>query len=204
MRPTDLKFRSPKEKTPEYYDVGVTITGNTLFASPSRLRPNFSKASRFPQYEINAKRTGYRVGPGSYELKQDITKKGPIYKKNHAEKDLSNNGYYYLGDQIVFEPSFVLKSKRASINDITPRIDASQVLPNRPLRPASAIEAGEKSPWFLRKSVDFTLTDETRTKTPQSPERPRTKPNFPKRAFIRSPYFSTLNHKRANSSFEKY
>lgn len=117
MRPTDLKFRSPKERTPEFYNSTVTHVGTTLSNSPIKTKPSFPKEPRFPQYEFNAKLTGYRVGPGSYEISPIKKKSGPVYKKNHAEKEFGNNGYYYLGNQIVYESSFVPKKQRLSIND---------------------------------------------------------------------------------------
>lgn len=45
MRPTLLNFRSPKEKTPEYYDISLTHQGDSLhFRSKSLNR----KASNLP------------------------------------------------------------------------------------------------------------------------------------------------------------
>lgn len=199
MRPTDLKFRSPKEKTAEYHDPLVTVIGNHLSLSPARRKPNFSKDERFAQYEVHAKVTGYRVGPGSYDVKPELTKKGPKYRRQ--SKDMSNNGYFFIGDQIVFDAAFVPKSKKSKLSDVAPRVDASQVLADRPLRPSTAIEKGDKTPWFFRKSIDFTMSDQTRSKTPS--DRQRNKPEFPMSPYIRSPHIASSSHRRPSSSFEK-
>jgi hypothetical protein len=51
MRPTLLNFRSPYEKTPEFYDVTLTNRGEILNFKPKRLNQkssNLPKAMRFP------------------------------------------------------------------------------------------------------------------------------------------------------------
>ena len=47
MRPTDLKFRSPKERTPDPYDTVITSNGTSLFQGKTRRKSNFSTAKRF-------------------------------------------------------------------------------------------------------------------------------------------------------------
>lgn len=107
MRPTDLKFRSPKEKTPDPYDTFVTANGVQLFQGKLRRKSSFSTANRF--FEVKSDKIGFWRGPGSYDLSyQCIGKKKPkgghVYKPLYRAKP--NNAYYYIGDQIVYDPAF--------------------------------------------------------------------------------------------------
>ena len=135
MRPTSLNFRSPKEKTPDARYPVVTFDGRNLAFTPTSIKGNFSQGKRFSQYEIEAKKTGYRVGPGAYdnyieEISKSRFRGGPIYKEFHGGKDVTNNGYFFYGNHLVFEPAFVMKSKsRKNTKDCA--VDSSQLL-NRP------------------------------------------------------------------------
>ena len=40
----------------------------------------------------------------------------PVYKDFHGGKDVTDNGYFYYGNHLVFEPSFVLKSRSIKNN----------------------------------------------------------------------------------------
>ena len=116
MRATDLNFRSPKERTAEYTHPLVTFDGRSLPLVHTTQHPTFSKARRFSQYEYQSRKTGQRAGPGSYDLThhpgdQWKIKGTPVYKSLHQSIDTSNNGFYFYGNSIVYEPSFVLKSK---------------------------------------------------------------------------------------------
>ena len=168
MRPTDLNFRSPKEKTPDARYPVVTFDGRSLAYASFSTKGSFSQSKRFTQYDVEAKKTGYRVGPGAYnnvveEICRSKSRGTPIYKDFHGGKDVTNNGYFFYGNHLVFEPSFVLKSRTVRSNKDC-RVDASQLLvrPNtsnsfykdytqskrssRSTRPASA-----KSPYLARK-----------------------------------------------------
>ncbi|OMJ67755.1 hypothetical protein SteCoe_35006 [Stentor coeruleus] len=130
MRPTELKFRSPKEKTPDAGHPIVTFDGRKLSFSPVSIKGSFSQSKRFQQYEVEAKKTGFRVGPGTYnnnkvQISNNKPKGTPIFRKFHGGRDISNNGYFFYGHQLVFEPSFVLKSK---LKDKDAGLDASQLL----------------------------------------------------------------------------
>lgn len=153
MRPTYLEFRSPKEKTPDAYNPAITIYGKQLGFSPNRLSGTFSQSKRFQQYEVDAKRTGFRIGPGSYESpKLEIIKPkkgGPVYKACHGFRDMGNNGYYYIGHSIVFEPALVLKSKKSVVANEGICVEFSQ---NRIKRPTSA------KPNTETKSTNFSST----------------------------------------------
>ena len=96
MRPTLLGFRSPKEKTPPPYSHNVTHFGTSLsFCSPKG-NPRLSKlgaAVRFTQYGDFSKRTGVRVGPGSYspEQKAQRIRGTPVLKPPHGTRQPGNN-----------------------------------------------------------------------------------------------------------------
>lgn len=71
MRPTLLNFRSPKEKTPDFYDVTTTHLGEKLnFRSKSinKRHSNLPQAERFPQHSYFQGSSGVScfLGPGAY------------------------------------------------------------------------------------------------------------------------------------------
>jgi hypothetical protein len=143
MRPTLLGFRSPKERTPDAYTPSMTYDGRALNFSPrrvSRLNTSLPRASRFRQYEITSRVTGFRVGPGAYDndataISRKGARGGPVYSKVHAMKQTQNNGYFMVGDQMVFDAHFVPSSMRSTINDVFCRVDASSVLDRSLERP---------------------------------------------------------------------
>ncbi|OMJ86313.1 hypothetical protein SteCoe_12227 [Stentor coeruleus] len=119
MRPTDLHFRSPREKTAEFLYPTLTSDGRRIpLIKKSSHKGSFSHSTRFPDYEFNARKTGYRVGPGAYELNQSSIGKAPIkgtpmYHKNHGGKDYTNNAYIYVGNSVIYDPGLVNKSQSA-------------------------------------------------------------------------------------------
>ena len=129
MRATNLGFRSPKEKTAEYINPVVTFDGRFLPFLHNNKTTTFSKSKRFVQYNIEARKTGEKAGPGSYNLTYtpgaEWRIKGTIlYKKLHESIDTGDNGYFFIGNSMVYEPSFVLskrKSLRVSSADTTNR-----------------------------------------------------------------------------------
>jgi hypothetical protein len=129
MRPTDLRYRSPKEKTAEYLLPKITNNGNLLLEIVSKKKhPNFSHDRRFQNYEVEAKKTGFRVGPGSYNqtyfsVGSAHVKGAHVYKKNHRNEDMSNNCYLFIGDQIMFDSSFMLPSKKGPKQEISHTTD---------------------------------------------------------------------------------
>ena len=117
MRPTLLGFRSTKEKTPSSYNTRSTYDGRSLcFSSPKGdiRRSSFSHERRFLAYDILARRTGYRVGPGTYspDTFKDKIKSGSPYKELHLQQKTENNGYYMVGNCLEFEPAMLLGSKK--------------------------------------------------------------------------------------------
>ena len=125
MRPTELHFRNPKEKTAEYNMPVVTKEGIVLLPTVcAKKHPTFSKSKRFSQYDDHAKITGYRVGPGSYRVDNSSVGKARVkgthvYKKFHGKKDVANNGYFFIGNHMVFDASFVLPSRKSPSYEIT-------------------------------------------------------------------------------------
>ncbi|OMJ66401.1 hypothetical protein SteCoe_36758 [Stentor coeruleus] len=114
MRPTDLKFRSPKEKTPDPYDAHVTSYGKPLFEHKQKQKSSFPQAKRFPMSRDD--KLDFWRGPGSYDLSyESIGKKKlksiPLYKPMHRGKDLTQNAYFYIGSNLVYDPTVVLNRK---------------------------------------------------------------------------------------------
>jgi hypothetical protein len=68
MRPTDLNYRSPKQRTPAFYQVPVTHQGQVLnFRMISKnMKETFTSERRFNQYDQWERVTGKFLGPGSY------------------------------------------------------------------------------------------------------------------------------------------
>ena len=104
MRATNLGFRSPKEKTAEYSNPVVTFDGRFL-----------------PLLHGNKTTTFEKAGPGSYNLTYSPgaewrIKGTPLYKDLHGSKDTGDNGYVFIGNSMVYEPSFVF-SRRKSLRE---------------------------------------------------------------------------------------
>ncbi|OMJ75494.1 hypothetical protein SteCoe_25343 [Stentor coeruleus] len=71
MRPTNLCFRSPKERTGDYVLPRLTHLGISLLDSEPRNKSTLPMARRFTQYNIEMNRTE-SIGPGSYNLRQEV------------------------------------------------------------------------------------------------------------------------------------
>lgn len=134
MRPTDLHFRSPKEKTAEFLFPEMTNDGRKIpiIKKNNTLKGSFSTSHRFPQYVSESKKSGYRVGPDAYDLSQSSIErkhiKGtPQYHKNHVGKNWNNNGYIYVGQCVVFDPGLMNKTLNV-LNDVVSNVDATQVI----------------------------------------------------------------------------
>lgn len=152
MRPTYLEFRNPSEKTPDAYNPKVTYVGKNLGFVSGSVRGTFSKTKRFQQYEVEARRTPCKVGPGYYSsCSLDLTKprKGvPVIKGFQLGKSISNNGFYYNGNNLVFEEAFVLKSRRHSQSSLT--LSNSSKKPYTP-HPKSSKQSKSTKPSTLKK-----------------------------------------------------
>lgn len=168
MRPTNLGFRSPKEKTPDFYFPQTTFDGRNLSTTPTKSPTTFPSSKRFPIYEIEARKTGFRVGPGSYNTPAHHIKGSPVLRPYNGGKDTSNNGYYYVGDCLVYEPSLVSKGRKRSIGEHDWRVDVSHVLTQKgnanPVTLGSQQKRNpEDTPWFLR---TFEILEKNKT-TPE-------------------------------------
>lgn len=131
MRPTLLEFRSVKEKTPFSYHPRSTYDGRSIcFSSPKgdRRKSSFSKERRFIAYDILAQRTGYRVGPGTYNLKNaEKIKSGCPYKDYHLKQKTENNGYFMVGNTLEFEPALMLSSKKKLLQEKELMMDSTYI-----------------------------------------------------------------------------
>lgn len=81
MRPTLLNYRSPHQKTPEFYDVAMTNRGEALnfkHKSLNRKESRLSKAARFPNKgdygEVLVDVSTSQIGPGKYEHQESYNK----------------------------------------------------------------------------------------------------------------------------------
>ncbi len=69
MRPTYLQFRSPKERTPEFYSSKLTHTGHKINFEPLSLnkgKSTWGSVERFPSIERVGHTTNVFLGPGTY------------------------------------------------------------------------------------------------------------------------------------------
>ena len=137
MRPTDLQFRNPKERTPAFYDSQVSNTGriNNFTPPKYRNRASFSNSKRFTHYKEVSKRTGYLIGPGCYDIHQrDIGRnriKGtPRYRRYHGGKQTGNNAYVMIGNHLVYDPNLKYRHKRRRTKELSCDMDA--LLTDRP------------------------------------------------------------------------
>lgn len=196
MRPTLLQFRSPKERTPDCYNPTLTFDGRRVSFSPVRMNDthsSFSNSKRFTQYDIEARRTGYFVGPGSY--KNEVPSSGktrikgtPVYKPISALNSTLNDGYIMVGDQVVFDSSLSSSSKKYSLANLRIGIDSSFTESFRSSRKRSTprMKSAEKrTPSRL---------DTMETETAQSPEKPKSNRGNRCRSAkrIKSPYLSRV------------
>lgn len=121
MRPTMLMFRSPKERTPEFYNPKVTSDGHLLSfgrlptkkrkMSKVRVNTSFSKQERFLDYKYLARVTSKKLGPGTYEDFENfkIQRKKPCPTRIRCSvlgEDTKDPCYMYIGNNLVFEPEF--------------------------------------------------------------------------------------------------
>jgi hypothetical protein len=134
MRPTNLGFRSPKERTAEFNIPSVTFDGRHLPYLQATYNQTIGKSKRFTQYDTIAKRTSTSVGPGSYDLRSEPIKQWsiagtPVIKPYVAIKDPSANGYYFIGNHMVYDPNFARLTRRSikesSISELKPVRTAS-------------------------------------------------------------------------------
>ncbi|CDW83579.1 UNKNOWN [Stylonychia lemnae] len=151
MRPTDLKFRSPKQRTPEFYNARVTPDGRKLnfVANSLNVKKTFPSQSRFPQYHVWEKVTGKFLGPGSYNDNDNfqVLKAIPcaaIYRNQSLGREAGRPAFIMIGNNLQYEPKFenihVQRSKeRVSVDEVgrVPAISAFGRSSIRQLRKSS-------------------------------------------------------------------
>jgi hypothetical protein len=143
MRPTCLQFRSPKERTPDPYEIRVTCNGSWLGCCKGS-SPSFGRDKRFRQYEEGAKKTGARIGPGSYSvLSRGKVRGGPVIRPDCSKK--GNDECIYVGQSLVRDVS--LPNKSGYLKQYKRKIEGS--------RPTTASEQIGFSP----KRLHFTKKD---------------------------------------------
>lgn len=122
MRPTFLGFRSPKERTPDPVLPRVTYDGRKLNYMSKRKAISFCKEKRFKNYDIQAKKTTNRVGPGSYSPTNGIAENkipgGIVYKDLLGKKIVDGEGYFYVNNNLVFDSRLSKRSKHNLQEDI--------------------------------------------------------------------------------------
>jgi hypothetical protein len=135
MRPTYLQFRNPKERTPDPYDIRYTSNGSPLALVRTR-SPSFGREKRFKHYEAEARKTGYRVGPGSYSsLGANKIRGGCVYKPLYAGTEQKTD-CFYVGQLLVRDSS--LTNSRFGEVEVIKKVDGS--------RPTTASDAILGSP----------------------------------------------------------
>lgn len=126
MRPTFLQFRSPKERTPDPYDVNLTCEGRTIGCRRAK-SPSFGREKRFKQYIAESKKTGFMVGPGSYnKMPQIKIKGGCLYKPLHGLRGDPRESFY-VGQLLVRSPICQLEKELITIKKSEISIKKSEI-----------------------------------------------------------------------------
>ncbi|CAG9330156.1 unnamed protein product [Blepharisma stoltei] len=213
MRPTLLGFRSPKEQTPDPYYTTVTYEGRSLSFSPPKgdiKRTSFSKEKRFGVYSQNAKKLGYLLGPGTHSpenltIGKEKIAGGHLYKGFHGGKSNKNEGYFMVGNHLVFSAHYMTPSKRHSVTDMDCKLDSSYYTNSRSRRPFSSMS-----------SERTTTSDQRNVSTASSGYRRKLISSLKKDLFGVKPQKTRKNHseligdkkekklKKYNSSSTKY
>ena len=147
MRPTNLSFRSPKERTPDAYFPQVTADGRLLSFSPRRDRGcTIGHEQRFKEYSIHSKKTGYRVGPGSYDPSTESPTPCPLVYRP-LSKDNTSNGYTMIGNHLVYDGYLISTQRRKVMGLLDPavRVDMEHALSQTQTEPGSMRTVGSES-----------------------------------------------------------
>lgn len=109
MRPTDIKLKTPSDRTPgPKYCFTMTASGRDLsYSKIFKDKKSFSTEKRFRGYDELSKRTDNSVGPGSYireqysftrnSLKRSTIKYLPTMKKYNSSK----KNFYMVGNLLI-------------------------------------------------------------------------------------------------------
>ena len=132
MRPTQLGFRNPKERTPDAMPVSLTNRGDSLNFRPGSLNrkgTNLPQSKRFPDRGLGEQTAGavttVFTGPGCYndiENYKKLTKRpcSSLMKKPSAipETESGKPCYIMIGDALKYEPAFHSTFKQVKeVND---------------------------------------------------------------------------------------
>ena len=131
MRPTNLQFRSPAEKTAEFRESNVNKTGDNLQYRQDGMNKNgrkstFSQEMRFKEAKFYCKNTGESVylGPGSYNHHQSFARQvakpctAMMRKPGVLDDDEGKKQCYVMvGDQIKFDPAWCSPAHRQVLED---------------------------------------------------------------------------------------
>jgi hypothetical protein len=196
MRPTLLEFRSTKEKTPPYYVYKNSYDGRIIdFKSPKGdcKRSSFSLERRFIAYDILAKKTGYRVGPGAYSPENYKSRiiSGSPYRENHCKRQTDNNGYFMVGNCLEFEPGLLPSSKKKLQKDQELNMDSTYLV-NRVSRSATT-----NLSLSMNHSLKVSSESPAKKFYPYTPRAKKQKPKKTKKA-NKSTKISSLLNKRFN------
>ena len=97
----------------------------------------------------------------------------PMYRENHGNKDYTSNGYYFVGNHIVFDPYMVSKFNPQA--DRSALVDISQAISDRSkattIKKERKEETGEAKPWFMRTYTSPVLKTKNNKQTDKSGKR---------------------------------
>jgi hypothetical protein len=146
MRPLHIGLKSPKERTPGPYTLLVTTEGAhfNILDKPSSRSGTIGKSERFQEYVTLSRRTGRKIGPGSYVNDGSSTRRSPRckvkIKPNYSPTGTAAS--YMVGNMLVFDqtwnelrrnlPGLKSRSKpssrssRQSRSKIKPLLDSSR------------------------------------------------------------------------------
>lgn len=147
------------------------------------------------QYDTEARRTGYFVGPGSYindkglSLSKTRIKGTPVYKPLTALDSTLQDGYIMVGDQVVFDSSMKTSSKKNSLTNLQTGLSTSFTESFRSAKKRSTprMKSQEKR---ANSRLDTQETDSGQSPEKQSKSKSVHKLRVPKR--IKSPYLSRV------------
>lgn len=111
MRPTDLNYRSPKQRTPAFYPIPTTHVGQALNFRPlsKNMKPTFPGERRFMQYDAWERVTGKFLGPGSYnDHENKLSMKAQpcpvVIKEMSLGKEAGRPCYIMCGNNLTYDP----------------------------------------------------------------------------------------------------
>ena len=144
MRPTQLNFRSPKETTPDAYDVKVAVNGTRL--SYTQHSFSFTHSRRFSQYDEWARRN-QQVGPGSYNKKNatigfEKIRHTPVFRR---PIQTARKACLYVGNHLIPEGSLLSFAKQTICRAASRASPEPSPQLTRKLVPPRSVSAGRRT-----------------------------------------------------------